>query len=147
MKGGFLLPLRLAATACVLIFLLVLRGQVRSARDVLANIIMFAPYLLIISAWQLRPGSIIGFSAISGLVGAFLVRLVIGLSHHGMPSQASASPDYFSYLAYANLALLFAALGTWAWKHSEVESRSIGRGAALGVASWLLLIGVLVTFF
>jgi drug/metabolite transporter (DMT)-like permease len=140
-------PVRLAASFCIGIFLLSLRGQVQSLKNVIASLLMCFPYILIVIVWGWRPDIVIGFSLITGIVGAVLVRLVIGLSHHGMGSAAPSSPDYFSYLSYANVCLSFLSIGNWLSKQKELEARRVGQGALLGTVCWIVLaMGLMILF-
>jgi hypothetical protein len=147
MKKGSIWIVRLSAAACALIFLFVLRGQIRSFKDVIASLFMLAPFMFIVGVWRHRPEIIIGFSLTTGLAGALIVRLVIGLSHYGMGSAARPSPDYFSYLAYANLALFLASIGSWALNHKEAETWRVVEGTILGLVSWVMLVGISMVFF
>lgn len=115
--------------------------------DVIGTFLALSPFIIIVCAWRLRAEIIVGFSLITGLASAVIVRLVIGISHYGMGGSAPRSPDYFSYLAYTNLALILVSIGTLAWNHKEVETRHLGNGAILGIVFWVMLVAVVMAFF
>jgi len=108
---------------------------------------MLAPYVFIVGVWRCRPEIIVGFSLVTGPAAAFIVRLVIGISHYGMGGYVAPSPDYFAFSVYTNLLLFFVSLGSWAWNHKEVNYRGIEQGFLLGIVSWIMLVGIAMTFF
>ncbi len=139
---------RVIGALCALVFVFVLRGQVHGLRDVVASILMLAPYIVVIVAWRHRPSLIVGFSLITGIIGALLVRLVVGLSHYGVPSPASTAQNrYLSDMAWANLTLFFSALATWVSKNSKMNSIEVGKGAAIATVFWIGLVAILMGVF